>query len=162
MLPLVALWIVISLAVAVLAPLAAFFVGGRRFWASVGTDAPDGLLERHGLEAGDTLRVQRAMARGKRAEQDRLRPAVVEWARVVLDATAEQERLHPRRRAIALGLTLLGAVAVVFAVLLALSDGGAGAGFWLVVVLSVGLLFNLVVLPRLLHRNLDRAVASNA
>ena len=161
MLPVVATWIVVSLAVAVLAPLAAFFVGGRRFWASVGSQAPAGLLERHGLEAGDTLRVQRAMARGRRAEEDRLRPAVVEWSRTSLDAVAENERRHATRKVIALGLTLLGAVALVFAVLLALSDGGAGAGFWLVVVLSVGLLFNLVVLPRLLHRNLARAVASN-
>ncbi|WP_156036387.1 hypothetical protein [Blastococcus sp. URHD0036] len=153
--------IVVSLAVALLAPLAAFFVGGRRFWASVGTDAPAGLLERHGLEAGDTLAVQRAMARGRRAEEDRVRPAVVEWARTSLDATAEQERRHPTRKAIELGLTLLGAVAVVFAVLLAVNDGGAGAGFWLVVVLSVGLLFNLVALPRLLRRNLDRAIERN-
>ena len=101
------------------------------------------------------------MARGRRAEEDRLRPAVVEWSRTALDATAEQERRHATRRVIEVGLTLLGAVALVFAVLLALSDGGAGAGFWLVVVLSVGLLFNLVVLPRLLRRNLDRAVARN-
>ncbi|WP_147261998.1 hypothetical protein [Blastococcus sp. TF02A-26] len=154
--------IVVSLVVAVLAPLAAFAVAGRRFWASVGTEAPAGLLQRHGLEAGDTLGVQRAMARGRRAESDRLRPAVVEWARTTLEATAEQERRHPRRRAVALGLTLLGGVALVFAVLLALTDGGAGAGFWLVVVLSLGLLVNLVLLPRLVRRNLGRAVELNA
>jgi hypothetical protein len=161
MLPLVALWIVVSLAVAVLAPLVAFFVGGRRFWASVGTDAPAGLFERHGLEAGDTLAVQRAMARGRRAEEDRVRPAVVEWARTALDAAAEQERRHATRKAIATGLTVLGGLALVLAVVLALSDGGAGAGFWLVVVLSLGLLFNLAVLPGLLRRNLERAVARN-
>ena len=153
--------IVVSLVVAVLLPLAAFLVGGRRFWASVGTETPAGLLERHGLQTGDTLGVQRAMARGRRAEDDRLRPAVVEWARTTLDAAAEQERRHPRRRLVELGLTVLGGVALVFAVLLALSDGGAGAGFWLVVVLSLGLIVNLVVLPRLVRRNLHRAVAVN-
>ena len=161
MLPPVATWIVIALAVAVLAPLAAFFVGGRRFWASVGTEAPPGLLERHGLEAGDTLAVQRAMARGRRAEEPRLRPAVVDWARTTLAAVDEQERLHARRKVIATGLTLLGAGALVAAVVLALTDGGAGGGFWLVVVVSAGLIVNLLVLPRLLRRNLDRAVAGN-
>ncbi|SEO84782.1 hypothetical protein [Trujillonella endophytica] len=157
-----ALWIVISLAVAVLAPLTAFFVGGRRFWATVGERAPDGLLERHGLEAGDTLAVQRAMARGRRAEEPRIRPAVVEWAGSTLAAVEESERLHARRRAVAAALTALGAVALVLAVVLGLTDGGAGGGFWLVVVLSLGLLLNLVVLPRVLRRNLRRAVSSNA
>ena len=162
MLRLVALLIVVSLAVAVLAPLAAFFVGGRRFWASVGTETPAGLLERHGLEAGDTLAVQRAMARGRRAEDARLRPAVTDWAQRSLDAADEQGRLHPRRRLLATGLTVLGAAALVLAVVLGVVDGGAGGGFWLVVVLSLGLLLNLVLLPRLLRRNLRRAVAGNA
>jgi hypothetical protein len=158
----VALWIVVSLAVAVLAPLVAFFVGGRRFWATVGTEAPAGLLDRHGLEAGDTLRVQRAMARGRRAEEARLRPAVAEWARTSLDSVEEQGRRHARRKAMADGLTVLGAGALVLAVVLALADGGAGGGFWFVVVLALGMLANLVVLPRLVQRNLRRALESNA
>ncbi len=155
-------WIVVSLAVAVLAPLGAFLLSGRRFWATVGTETPAGLLERHGLEAGDTLEVQRAMARGRRADDARLRPAVADWAQQSLDAASGQERLHPRRRLLATGLTVLGGVALVLAVVLGLTDGGAGGGFWLVVVLSVGLLLNLVLLPRLLRRNLRRAVAGNA
>jgi hypothetical protein len=161
MLPGVALLIVVSLAVAVLAPLTAFLVGGRRFWASVGTEAPEGLLERHGLEAGDTLAVQRAMARGRRAEEPRLRPAAAEWAQRNLDAVSEQGRRHATRKAIATALTGLGAVALVLAVVLAVADGGGGGGFWLVVVLCVGLLVNVVVLPRLVERNLRRAVAAN-
>jgi hypothetical protein len=162
MLPVVALWIVASLAVAVLAPLVAFFVGGRRFWATVGERAPDGLLERHGLEAGDTLALQRAMARGRRAEDARLRPGVVEWARSTLDAVDASERVHARRKAMATGLTVLGASALVLAVVLGIADGGAGGGFWFVVVLSLGLILNLVVLPPLLRRNLRRAITSNA
>ncbi|MGY1739667.1 MULTISPECIES: hypothetical protein [unclassified Blastococcus] len=156
-----AAWIVVSLVVAVLAPLVGFAVGGRRFWATVGTQAPAGLLERHGLEAGDTLAVQRAMARGRRAEEERLRPAVVEWARTTLRSVGEQEREHPLRKAVATGMTVLGAVALVLAVVLAVADGGAGAGFWLVAVLALGLLLNLAALPRVLRRNLSRAVASN-
>ncbi|MGY1745914.1 hypothetical protein [Blastococcus sp. SYSU D00695] len=155
-------WIVVCLAVAVLAPLTAFAVAGRRFWATVGEQPPAGLLARHGLEAGDTNRLQRALVRGRRAEEARLRPAVAEWAAATLAAVAEQERAHPRRRAVATGLTVLGAVALVLAVVLALADGGAGAGVWLVAVVALGLLLNLVVLPRLLQRNLRRAVAANA
>lgn len=154
-------WIVVSLVVAVAAPLVGFAVGGRRFWATVGTEAPPGLLERHGLEAGDSLAVQRAMARGRRAEEERLRPAVVEWSRTVLGSVDEQEREHPRRRSIATGMTVLGAAALVLAVVLAIADGGAGAGFWVVAVVSLGMLLNMAALPRVLRRNLSRAVASN-
>ena len=154
-------WIVVSLVVALLAPLVGFAAGGRRFWATVGTEAPAGLLERHGLEAGDSLAVQRAMARGRRAEEERLRPAVVEWSRTALRSADEQEREHPQRRAIAVGMTVLGGVALVAAVVLAVADGGAGAGFWLVAVASLGLLLNLAALPRVLRRNLSRAIAGN-
>lgn len=154
-------WIAVSMVVALLAPLVGFAVGGRRFWATVGTEAPAGLLERHGLEAGDSLAVQRAMARGRRAEEERLRPAVVEWSRAVLRSVDEQERRHPARRTIAVGMTVLGGVALVLAVVLAIADGGAGAGFWLVAVLSLGLLLNLALLPRVLRRNLSRAIAGN-
>jgi hypothetical protein len=102
------------------------------------------------------------MARGRRAEDARLRPGVVEWARSTLDAVDASERVHARRKAMATGLTVLGASALVLAVVLGIADGGAGGGFWFVVVLSLGLILNLVVLPPLLRRNLRRAITSNA
>ena len=98
---------------------------------------------------------------GRRAEEPRLRPAVVEWAGTTLRSVDESERVHARRKAMATGLTVLGGAALVLAVVLGIADGGAGGGFWFVAVIALGMLLNLVVLPRLLRRNLERAVATN-
>ncbi|MGY1812453.1 hypothetical protein [Blastococcus sp. SYSU D00820] len=144
-------------------PLLAWYVGGRRFWASAGgassgTTYTD-MVRRHRLTPAEIPQVQRAMSRGRALTEPRLRRATADWAQAGLTALDEQRRAHPRRAAVVRTLLLLGGVLLLVGAALAVARGSGAHLF--VLVLAVVNLGNQAVLPWLLRRNLQRAVDRN-
>jgi hypothetical protein len=91
-------------------PLLAWWVGGRRFWSRAhGTETGElyrRMVRAHGLRPGEAAAVERAVTWGRELQDERLRAAVVDWARELQRLTAERRARHPTRRRVLLGLLL--------------------------------------------------------
>jgi hypothetical protein len=126
--------IVAVVVIAVGLPLAAFWVGSRRFWSrlrprALATDRQGALYRevvlRHRLRPSEIAQVEGAVTWGRRLEDPRLRLAVVDWAQA-LRADADRRRAaHPRRRRLLVVLLVVWVGAVVTAIAL-----GIGTRDW--------------------------------
>jgi hypothetical protein len=144
-------------------PLLAWWLGGRKRWATIDARGRDQMkaehdwMRSHRLDHREVAEVDRAVAWGRAVEDVRLRAAVVERARMVQDAErAWQEsrpRLHAAMRWLGIIWLLLLITAFVFAV--SSADWPAGLSFYL---LAAGGSF---VAGWLRRRNLRRAVVLN-
>ena len=83
-------------------PLLAWWLGARRRWARVDAMGRDQMqaerewMRRHRLDHRELAEIGSALNRGRAVDDDRLRAAVVERARMVQDAERAWQAGHPR------------------------------------------------------------------
>jgi len=120
-------WVALALLLVAL-PLAAWWLGGRRFWGRLTPRAePDlyrELVRRHSLSPGEAATVEGAVTWGRELTDPRLRAAVVDWARSGQALARERSARHPRAARVAwVLLGLIGALAVAALVRDVLDEG---------------------------------------
>ena len=102
--------VIVIVLIAVGLPLLAWWIGGRRFWARLQPrQEPDlyrQLVQRHHLRPAEVAQVESAVMWGRELADERLRAAVVDWARALLAAEEERRGRHPRSRRL-LALTVV-------------------------------------------------------
>jgi hypothetical protein len=120
--------------IAVGLPLAAFWVGGRRFWGRLRGRSYAGerqgvlyrdMVRKHHLRPAEIAQVEGAVTWGRRLEDPRLRLAVVDWAQALRADADIRRAAHPRRRRLLLVLLVVWVGAVVTAIAL-----GIGSRDW--------------------------------
>ncbi|WP_456949342.1 hypothetical protein [Geodermatophilus sp. SYSU D00698] len=156
--------LVFLLLVALVLPLLAWSLAGRRFWADLrgpGTrDLRAEVVARHGLSGAEADTVQTAVTRGRPVDDARLRPAAADWAGTTLTVLDGQHAAHAGRdRAVSVVLGLAGPCLLAAVVLAVVLD--AGAVVHLLVLLAAGAVADLALLPATVRRNLRRARAAN-
>ncbi len=138
-------------------PLLASWLGGRRFWSRLrpgrGPDPWGDLVRGHGLTAGEAARVQTAVSRGQRLDDERLRRAAADLAGSALSGL--RWRGSGRGRRVLLVLVGLWLLLQVLGVLTALVRGGPGDVPWVTVVVLLSGAVAVVVLRRRLRRSLE-------
>lgn len=120
-------WVTIGLFVVGL-PLAAWWLGGRRFWnRTAGIDPLDAVrrtvMARHGLRPVDVPRVESAVTWGRALETDQLRAAAVDWAQQLIEAEQRRRAARPRLRAALLTVFALWATLFVGRLVVLLAQG---------------------------------------
>ena len=98
-------------------PLAAWWLGGRRFWGRLRPGSePDPyreLVRRHGLSPTEAAQVEGAVTWGRELQDPRLRAAVVDWAQSLQADARERSARHPWvRRVVVPLLAVLALVAL--------------------------------------------------
>jgi hypothetical protein len=117
--------------IAVGLPLLAFWVGGRRFWnrthAIQTGDLYRRMVREHALRPAEIAQVEGALTWGRELQDERLRAAVVDWARELQRAAAERRHRHPTRRRILLGLLLVWGTGALVLAAVQIAHGDLGA-----------------------------------
>jgi hypothetical protein len=142
-------------------PLLAWWVGGQRPWgrlpAVAETDPWDDFVRWHRLSAGEQVRVQEAVTRGRALDGDRLRAAAVELAE---DVAARRRLSWPGssrlQRALLLLIATWSALVLVDVVGAVVRGGLSGAPWLTLAAVAVG-----AGISRRQTRNLRRAVELN-
>lgn len=155
-----AAWIAIAV-IGIGLPLAAWWVGGRPVWARSdqrarrAQEAHREWIARHGLSSADVAEIQRAIVRGAVLEDERLRPAAVEEARIQLAVWGARGAVNQRVRLV------LAVVWLALTVGLVVLSVVTGEWSWNYLVITVN--FLAVSVPQaVLRRNLRRAVELNS
>lgn len=125
-------------------PLAAWWLGGRSFWARTekrgGADLYGDFVRRHGLRPAETPQVESAVTWGRRLEDPRLRAAAVDWATSAREAMEAYRRRNPLVRRLMVGLLYLWLLMVIASGLVAVVEGRWGAAamqlVWLVLLVA--------------------------
>jgi hypothetical protein len=103
--------IIVVVAILLGLPLLAWWVGSRRVWSRLRPRAdPDpwgDAMRRFGLTPQETAQVESAVTWGRRLDDERLRPAAVEWARQLIEQTESRRRIHSRSGRLAVLLALV-------------------------------------------------------
>jgi len=109
-------WVALAFLLVAL-PLAAWWLGGRRFWSRL---TPGGepdlyreLVRRHSLSPGEAAEVESAVSWGRELQDPRLRAAVVDWARSLQADARERSGQHPRIRRVLVPLAVAAGLLVV-------------------------------------------------
>lgn len=144
-------------------PLLAWWVGGRKRWASIDARGRDQMkvehdwMRSHGLDHREVAEVDRAVAWGRAVTDVRLRAAVVERARMVQDAERAWQEGRPGLHAAMRWLGIIWLLLLITAFVFAVSSGDWPAGLSFYLLAAAGSL----VAGWLRRRNLRRAVELN-
>lgn len=128
-------------------PLLAWWLGGRRRWARLDAKGRDQMqveldwMRRHSLDHRELARIGSALNRGRAVDDDRLRAAVVERARMLQAAERTWQASHPRLSAAMRWLSAVWLLAVLSSVVFAVAFGngpGWSSVYLIAIVGSVG------------------------
>lgn len=112
-------------------PLAAFWVGGRRFWNRLKPGAEPSpwrdLVRAHGLSAREASLVADAVRSGRALDEERLRRAAAAWASLQLRSRRPGSA---RRRRVLLAVLCVLAALYLSAAVAAVATGNAGHVNW--------------------------------
>jgi len=131
-------WAAIALFVIAL-PLAAWWLGGRRFWlrrdAAAGREAQlarlgQEMVQRHGLTSTEADQVRRAATWGRALAEPRLRTATVAWARRLVEMDERRRAERPQLRTSLVVVVALWAALVLARIVFAVATGRWGDVNW--------------------------------
>jgi hypothetical protein len=146
--------------IAVGLPLAAWWLGGRRFWGRLRPgqvkDPVGHLMREHGLAGAEAAQVMTAVGKGERLDDPRMRRAAVDLAKLRLEAFRNPLMDTPRRRRIVTGSFVVLLAGLVVLIGLDVAEGDFDFPFGLVGVVAV--LFSM----HRQRRMLERAIVENS
>lgn len=128
-------------------PLFAWWLGGRRRWARLDARGRDQVqaeldwVRRHRLDHRDLAEIGKALDRGRALDDDRLRDAAVERARMLREGERAWQASHPHSTAAMRWLSAVWLLAVLSAVVFAVASGswpGWSLVYLIAVVVSIG------------------------
>jgi hypothetical protein len=112
-------------------PLAAWWLGGRRFWSRT-SGAPEAealgrtMAQRHGLQPAETAQVESAVTWGRELQEPRLRTVTVEWAQQLMEIDRRRRAERPQLRGWLVVVLVLWATFIVAGVTFAVAEGRWG------------------------------------